>query len=330
MIKVLIYKDLIMPKDCNPFNSQTYSSPEVFVDRDGIVNKIVQGLSNTANDNPENFLIIGKRGIGKSSTIQYVKRKLIENIEYNYRFLSILIKLKKDNKKNVLIQDIEKGVRKEVAKINVYESTKNHLHNLWGYVSEFQIMGNGLKTNQDKLHCNDISKLAELLSNSSSKAKLSNENIKSGILIIIDEADNAPDNLELGEFLKLLFEAIQDEKCENICFMVSGLPVIEDKLLKSHHSTDRLFSKLELKDLDENETSQLLKNGIRNANRKRHTNSYTRTITMEDSIMKEIYTMTKGKPYLVQKLASSMYNHAKEDKISLVDLKNCHEYLNMK
>ncbi len=318
-----------MPLDSNPFNSHTYSSPEVFVDRNDIVSKIVKGLHLTANEDPQNFLILGEQGMGKSSTIQYVKRKLIENIYYNYKFLSVLISLKKEIKRNNLIEGIEKGVRKEVAKFRMYETTKNHIHTLWGYSPEIQIMDHGLITKKVKLYCNDISELAELISNNSSIANFSNEKIKSGILIIIEDSDNASDDVNLGEFLNLLIESIRDNDCGNTCFMVSGLPELEGKLVQSHNSVLKLFSKYELKDLDENETILLLQNGIRNANRKRHTNSKTLTITMEDSIMKEIYSKTKGKPFLVQKLASSMYDFAKEDKIRLSDLKNCPEYVEL-
>ena len=315
-----------MPQDSNPFNCQNYSSPEVFVDRDGSASAIAKGLVKTANGNPHNFLIVGKRGIGKSSTLEYIDKKLTEDKNQKYRFLSVLFKIESSTKRTVLIEGIADGIKKEIAKVSFYESSRNFLRSLWGYISEIKILGSGVKLNDEKIACNTIPDLSQLIAKNAPRARLRKEDINSGILIMLDEADNSSDKLALGEFLKILIESVRDSDCSNASFIVSGLPELEGKLHSSHESVLRLFTKIELKRLNEDATAKLLKNGIRSANRKRHTNGKTKVITMEDSIMSEVYKLTKGHPYKVQKLAASMYDFAEDDVIRYSDLVGCPVY----
>jgi AAA+ ATPase superfamily predicted ATPase len=318
-----------MPQDCNPFSGADYSSPEVYVDRDGIVSKIVQGLRETANDNPENFMILGERRMGKTSTLNYIRLRLTESLDDGYRLLSVVIRLQNDCTRRILIESIERDIRIEIATLNYLEKSKFKLRQLLGVISQINILGTGVSGNLQNTTCNDITELADFVARNSNKASLAKEGLKSGIVFMLDETDRAPNELELGEFLWITNQAIRDNKCKNTCFIVSGRPQVEAKLIESHDSIDDLFSRVRLNNLDKNQTIKLLKNGISSANRKRHTNNYTRIITMEDGIMGEIYTVTNGRPDLVQKLASSMYTYAKEDLIKLTDLQNCPKYISI-
>lgn len=318
-----------MPQDCNPFSGADYSSPETYVDRDGIVRKIVQGLRETANDNPKNFMILGERRMGKTSTLNFIRLRLTESLDNGYRFLSVVIRLQSDCTRQILIESIERDIRTEIATLNYLEKSKFKFRQLLGVISQINILGTGGGVNLQNITSNDITELAKFVTKNSNKASLPKEGLKSGIVFMLDETDRAPDELELGEFLWIMNQAIRDNQCKNTCFIVSGRPQIETKLIESHDSIDDLFSRVRLNDLDKNQTFKLLKNGIRSANRKRHTNSYTRLITMEDGIMNEIYTVTNGRPDLVQKLASSMYTYAQEDLIKITDLKNCPKYISI-
>ncbi len=61
----------------------------------------------------------------------------------------------------------------------------------------------------------------------------SNKNFFSGILILIDEADTASRELNLGAFLKLLTEYLNKIKCNKVIFGLSGLPKLVDVLKES-------------------------------------------------------------------------------------------------
>ncbi len=53
---------------------------------------------------------------------------------------------------------------------------------------------------------------------------------KDGLVILLDEVDNASENIELGYFLKELTEYLVRKKLNKVLFILSGLPKTTDIL----------------------------------------------------------------------------------------------------
>ncbi|MDT9702215.1 hypothetical protein, partial [Streptomyces sp. P17] len=75
------------------------------------------------------------------------------------------------------------------------------------------------------------------------------EQAKDGIVVFIDEADNASCDLHLGYFLKVVTEMLQQHGCNTVMFIVAGLPDVIEKLSASHESSLRVFNQLKVKEL---------------------------------------------------------------------------------
>lgn len=81
-----------MAKKYNPFRPNHPVFPGMFVGRMGEINRISQILFQTKNGNPTNILLIGERGIGKSSLLLHTKSFAIGELwldDNKYNFLTV-------------------------------------------------------------------------------------------------------------------------------------------------------------------------------------------------------------------------------------------------
>ena len=67
------------------------------------------------------------------------------------------------------------------------------------------------------------------------------EEAKDGIVFFIDEGDNSCHDLHIGYFFKVVTEMLQQHNCNNVMFIVAGLPEVVEKLSTSHESSLRVF-----------------------------------------------------------------------------------------
>ena len=121
---------------------------------------------------------------------------------------------------------------------------------MWRFVHRIQIPGGGGISEGKALKDEDILR-DEFANFMSRKAKRlcevdGNRHLLSahhdGILILMDEVDNAPDPLDLGTFLKLFLERIHDQPGgRKVIVVLAGLPIMQDVLRKSHKSSLRIF-----------------------------------------------------------------------------------------
>src|SRR5690606_35384761 len=137
------------------------------------------------------------------------------------------------------------------------------------------------------------------------------EERKDGILFILDEADNASDSLRIGYFFKIVTELLQQHGCNNVMFVVVGLPDITDKLLSSHESSLRVFNQIKITELNPNDRKMVVDLGLEEANR---INDEKTTITEEAKV--HISTLSEGYPHFIQQFSYSAFEFNTDGEIS--------------
>jgi len=146
----------------------------------------------------------------------------------------------------------------------------------------------------------DISKAITTPNTAVSKLGLTHP--KDGLVIFIDEADNASEHLDLGTLVKELSEKSIIEASHNILLVLGGLPVVRTVLLDSHKSALRLFEELELAPLSGRDVRSVIRQGLEEANKKQ-----TDHVTVTEEALDLIVGFSEGYPHFVQQFGYTSY-----------------------
>ncbi len=214
-----------------------------------------------------------------------------------------------------LIRLIEKRIKRQVGKV---EKIRDFLDKTWNFIQRIKLMDSGVDKEQS---LEDPDLLLDELAYSLSMTCLrltspeKGEEQKDGIIFFIDEADNASPELRIGSFFKILTELLQQNGCSNIMFLVAGLPEIRDKLYNSHPSSLRIFSELEIRELEVRDRYYVIDLGIKEGNSKNE-----KQINITSDAKKLISTLSEGYPHFIQQFSFSAYECNDDDEISENDV----------
>ena len=136
-----------------------------------------------------------------------------------------------------------------------------------------------------------------------------------GVLIVIDEADNASPQLRLGSFFKLLLERLHRRGCFNLCVGIAGLPDLRKVLTESHESSLRLFEDITLGRLGKEEVSQVIDICINKAN---EINEHKTEI--DERAKATIWAFSDGYPHFIQQAGYCSFATDVDGKIDQSDV----------
>jgi len=290
----------------NTFKPNSPAPHGMFAGRLSEIEALEKGLNQTKSGNPMNFLITGERGIGKSSLMAYIKPlaiSIIKSPDYeNFDFVAVNVSISDKTNLITLIRLIERSLKREISKI---ESIRAFMENTWGFVQRIKVMDSGVEKIQvvedpDLV----IDEFAYSLSETCKRIvnPERGETSKDGIVFFIDEADNANPDLRIGYFFKAVTESLQQNNCNNVMFIVAGLPELTEKLSVSHESSLRIFTELKIKELKVEDRLYVIDRGIEEAN---NINQEKTTIT--DTAKSHISTLSEGYPHFIQQFAFSAF-----------------------
>ncbi|MCC4118752.1 ATP-binding protein [Aromatoleum toluclasticum] len=302
----------------NPFKPNNLAPVGMFAGRIDELRLLEGGLNQTKHGEPTNFLITGDRGIGKSSLLLFldaIAKGDVTGLDGG-KFNFIVISLNVSDKMNLLtfMRIVENNVRREIGKTEV---ARKFLADTWSFVQRLRVMDSGISGSVDEQDEEVIldefaSSLAETCNRIVKPA--TGESKKDGILFIIDEADNAIPELRLGYFIKTVTEDLQKNGCNNVMFVVTGLPETVEKLKASHESSVRAFHPVKIKELLPPDRKRVVDLGIKKAN---EINSEKTSVT-EDA-KEQISSLSEGYPHFIQQFA---YCAFKQDTDLIVDSKD--------
>ncbi len=303
----------------NPFTPNSPINRGTFAGRYEEIEAIDKGLYQANNGNPTHILLVGERGIGKTSLL-YVS-EIFAKGELNWsggkhNFLVVRLNL---NDKIGLVDFaiiLAKAIKRQ---IDIEHPTLTFVKKALEILSRLEVQGLSYKkekssiSNEEEFIQDFIYSIADTIK--SIRDPKSSTESKDGLVILIDEADKASKELNLGSFLKNLSENLVAENANHILFIVSGLPGMRKMLTDSHESSLRLFEEHYLGPLSKEDTKKVIKQGLDDNIEK----NSKENIKINDDAQEAIYVFSEGYPHFVQQIGYSVFEENNDDVISIED-----------
>ncbi|MFD2676001.1 ATP-binding protein [Camelimonas lactis] len=293
----------------NPFRPDKAAPPGMFAGRVDEIEYIQGCLRQTQNGNPKHFAITGERGIGKSSLVhleQLSARGKITLNKQRFNFIVVSLKLRKDDDFYTIVERVAKELKRETSKMSQLGSL---VLSSIAVLSRLEIAGVRIHPSTSQ-----VDEAFSALIDDFELAILRMGDAFDGILLLLDEADAPPATANLGLFCKLLTEEMTSRQCEKVCIGLAGLPNLSSRLRESHESSLRLFHILNLKPLEPNERSQVLRMGLEDANKKN-----TSPVTIAPDAEDLIGSFSEGYPHFLQEFAYCAFEHDSDNNIDKSD-----------
>jgi len=128
-----------MPQKNNPFKPTQPVYSGMFAGRVDEIRRIETILFETKDCNPTNLLIVGERGIGKTSLLLFLRYLAIGEIPFNegrFNFLPILVSLDKKTS----IGELAKKMRTTLERqLRDSQDAIQYLKDIWGFIQRLEI-----------------------------------------------------------------------------------------------------------------------------------------------------------------------------------------------
>ena len=301
----------------NPFNPNSPSGPGMFAGRFTEIVTIEKLLLQTKANKGHGFLLTGQRGIGKTSLLNLVKFQAEGNIdvgENKLNFLVVDIDISLDTTQHILIKKIELALKRKLANS---EKSRKIFSEIWSFIGRVEAMGvkvNTASNVESELVFDEFCySLADTLKRVVQKDDKSIfDSSYDGLLILIDESDNASPELDLGTFIKLLYERLQKEGTQHLMVGVSGLPKTKQILLESHPSSLRIFEELTLDRLKEDDIRYVIKRVLQHS--KEINSSETK---INEDAERHLVNLSEGFPHFIHQYGYCAFDLSNGETITM-------------
>jgi Cdc6-like AAA superfamily ATPase len=300
----------------NPFQPLSPITVAMFIGRINEIQQLERSLFQTKNDNPTNFIIYGERGIGKTSLsmlVEAIGQGKINFFAPQMNFLVISISLTDRISELGLIRIIQNHLNRELSRVNKLSS---FISNAWNFIQRIEVSGTKINSREES-PIDDVifDDFAYALSETVKEITTSDNGNIDGLLILIDEADKANQNLQLGAFLKKLTEFLYRENCRRVAIGLFGLDSLRDVLRLSHESSLRIFNELSLKKLSPKEIDDVINRCLERA---KFVNDFETNITDEGRDYIKLFS--EGYPHFIQQFGYSAFEVDDDDDIDKKDV----------
>lgn len=308
-------------KSFNPFKPNYPIHPGMFTGRVSELDKIDGLLGRLQAGNPANILIVGERGIGKTSLLAFTNCLAKGEVAWGesdlYNYLSIQFNLDESITQLGLIRKIQRTLQRQLSR---EEKTLAFVKKTWEFLHRVEIANSRIHSKERgwdaaEVFDNFVYSLADTVNTLTNDSLLSEKGLrtrKDGLVILIDEVDSASPELGLGAFLKNLSEALMVESCDKVQFVLSGLPRTRHILASSHESSLRLFEELELLPLDREDIVKVYQKGIKEVNDEIGATKYS----ISPEALKLMTTVSEGYPHFVQQIGYSIFDRNTDECIT--------------
>lgn len=295
----------------NPFSPNDPATKDSFVGRKNELDIISNALYRTYNGKPEHILIKGERGIGKTSLAIISENIAIylseiardENIKYFTVFNSLGATR---NVEEVCIKILENCSNKIKESHNkVYTNVVEILKNIKGFTIgnfgiqfDFKEDARNVCTNFDNL-------IKDIWNNIKDKF--------SAMLIIVDETDNISNDINLASFFKSLIETLQRENFNKIMFLFTVTPSGLNNMLKGHEAFSRLFKSIEISNLTEDESNELIKNSLKRGQP---------ILTASKDFLGYVFAFSNGVPCFIHEICYAAFEVCEKSTLTKSDFRN--------
>jgi len=308
-----------MNSKVNPFQPNSPTPRGAFVGRIPEIEVIERALFQTRSGRSQSFLLLGERGIGKTSLLRLVKffaQGAIPCRNSTLNYLVIDTDITKETTQSSLIRKIELSMDRELAST---EQSRTAFKKIWGFAKRFEVGGVNYKdpeADKEIMFDEFCYAMADTLKRISHTPDSTLFNASyDGVLILIDEADNATVDLQLGAFVKLVTERVQKEGVDKLMFGLAGLPKTKDVLYDSHPSSLRIFEEMKLDQLADHEVRDVIQMALSIS---AETNKSLTSITPEAEA--QLVSYAEGFPHFIQQYGFSAFEASDGNTITLFDV----------
>jgi len=312
-----------MPKKFNPFRPNQPVYTGMFAGRVNEISRIDTLLFQTLKSNPSHILILGERGIGKTSLLfvaNHFGQGTLSWEQEKYNFLAVHIVLQPTT--NFL--ELAKKINIQIGRaLSQNDKALAFVKNSWKFLTRIQTPVISLKPEQQSQQTQEellnetiysIVDTVKFITEDTIVSDFGFRNKKDGLIILIDEVDQANKSLDLGVFLKNLSEILTQEGANKVLFILAGLPKARDILRESHESSLRLFEEFHLTTLGKDEVADVVKGGLSELKDQKV------IVLVSEGAIDRIHTFSEGYPHFVQQIAYSAYELDSDNNIDVADV----------
>ncbi|MDR3063609.1 MAG: AAA family ATPase [Methanobrevibacter sp.] len=273
----------------SPFQPGQPVSPEKFKGREKNKDKILRRLINVKNGNHQNFFIIGKKGMGKTSFVKYVGNLA----KSEFQLIPVYINNDGSHTLNELITQIIEILSSEFDK----ETFKNKiLRKFTNNIEELRIEGIGIKLReQNKEIIENIKEsFPDFLINICEELEEENK----GIFLIIDDINGLSDDEKFSSWYKSFSETLGFKgKKVPVAFTLVSYPETFDKLAIQNPSFTRIFDVVEINNLDDEDIKSFFIDTFNKAS----------IHDIDPKGLEEMIYFSQGMPLVMQQIGDSIF-----------------------
>lgn len=279
----------------SPFEPWRPVSPENFKgrlkDRDKILRRIPPVIKH---GRAEHFFITGKRGMGKTSFINYVSRMA----EDEYNMIPIHINNRGGKTVDELIQKLLDEMIREFKKEYLGKKIVDKLLNT---IQEFKVAGTGVSLK-------DTNELIQNIKNHFTDFLIKTcEDLPEdhGIFIVIDDLNGLSENEEFTDWYKGFFETMDfNEYHLPVIFALISYPEEYEKLCNLNESFFRIFHLIEIDNLENKDIADFFKSSFEGVGIE---------FEEETESLHSMIFFSYGMPLIMQLIGDSIFWNAQED-----------------
>lgn len=297
----------------NPFKPDDPVPPDLFVGRKKEMAVIEGALRGTTQGTVRNVLVIGEKGIGKTSLAGYVSY-LAEGVEavgkYGGQFFTVYCSLggcqTPEDVCVAILKELHNKIRVKDAVSGVVERTKDFFDNLTGFGLTVGVVGlNFSKRPNDKsdlpLHFHHV--IQDFTNRFRGDGPAPRDS--GAVLIILDELDSISRDKNFAPFLKSYLENTSRIN-RGVMHLVTASIDAVSRLEEGHETIRRGFRPLYLEDISNEETEDLFKKALDQGIPKKGYSS---------SAIQLVYSLASGIPNFVQELGWAAFEVDTDDLI---------------
>ncbi|MFZ4712571.1 MAG: ATP-binding protein [Bacteriovoracaceae bacterium] len=300
----------------NPFKPGSPVPPGIFAGRVKEIELIYRAVVQTSHFSPQNMLIVGERGIGKTSVAILSKAIALKKIPTLQEFKNPLITAYFTVRKNThpaivitqLIEELEQVLEPHTTILSI---VGKYIEAFTKRFKGISVKGISLETHSEKnLTSDDIySEARKTLRKIAAACFNQNNGEGRAICLIIDELDQMSDGENFSSFWKTLQELLLADDVNNLMLIFVGMPEMVTSLNNDHESFLRTFTPIQLDKMNEEDARNVVDKALSNTDKSIST----------DALNKILY-YSERYPHLIQEIGYTAFEVSKEKEISLSDV----------
>lgn len=297
----------------NPFQPNRPCSLDIFTGREKEIRSIINALEKTDNGESEHVLIIGDRGIGKSSLAMFVENaatfvtdfELVKSKNINYFTVFNSLGTVK-NLEELCIKLLENCYRElKKSQNRIYTQLIKTIKKIKG----FTVGGYGLQ-----FDFSEDPKTVSAIFDTLMMDFWDKVNKKySSMLIIIDETDHISNDKNFSSFFKSLIETFNRNNYNNIMFLFTATPQGLSNLIIGHDAFPRLFKKFNINNLSRKESDELIIKALQKS---------IPRIEATNKFLELVYEYSDGLPCFIHEICYASFEFNNNQVLGIDDFRN--------